>query len=56
MITTQQPPTWQQDVNFWLAVWDSIQCHRIAGRPVAAVEPTERHAYARLHQLMAMRP
>lgn len=50
------PNGWQAEVNFWLAVWDSIQCHRIAGLRVAAAEPTERHAYARLHQLMALRP
>lgn len=50
------PPAWQHDVDFWLAVWDSIQCTRIARLPVAAAEPVERFAYRRLRQLMAMRP
>jgi len=52
----QAPPGWQQDVNFWLAVWDSIQCHLIAGGSLAAVMLVERVAYKRLQQLMALRP
>lgn len=50
------PSTWQQDVRFWLAVWDSIQCHLIAGGSLAAVMVVERLAYKRLHDLMALRP
>lgn len=50
------PMGWQHEVDFWLSVWDSIQCHRIAGGALAVVEPTERHAYARLQRLLALRP
>lgn len=55
-MTPPPPPTWQRDVDFWLAIWDSIQCHLIAGRPLSAVMVQERFAYRRLRQLMAMRP
>jgi hypothetical protein len=50
------PASWQQDVDFWLNVWDSIQCHLIAGGSLAAVMVVERVAYQRLTDLMARRP
>lgn len=51
-----KPPAWDDDVRFWLAVWDSIQCCSIAGMRVAAYIPIERLAYRRLQQLMGQRP